>query len=188
MALPVISSDGQPVTITELRPPFRVMTLAGKDRPEQPVVVGSEQRAQQTHYPGTHKASVQFMGTRRDPIVLRGWFQDPLSLLDGGPKAREELLRGLEQSGSLCQLVWGFRIICQGRVQRTQFEYHTELRVRYEITFAVDQGNEPIALLPVPVGLVAAAQLAAALRTAVEVAGRAVDTARTAKVLVGVVR
>lgn len=188
MPLPPIPSDGQPVVIQELSIPFRVMTFAGKDRPEQPVTVGERSRVTRTHYPGTHKASVQFMGTEREPIVLRGWFQDPFSFLDGGPAAREALLRSMMQGGGLCQLIWGTRIVCQGRVEALTFDYHLANRVRYEVTFAVDQGNEPTELAPPILGVAASAQLAAALTVAVNAANLVANTARTAKVLVGVVR
>lgn len=188
MALPPIPSDGAPVVIQELSIPFRVMTFAGRDRPEQPVSVTGRQRVTRTHYPGTHKASVQFMGTEREPIVLRGWFQDPLSLIDGGPAAREALLRSMMQSGGLCQLIWGTRIVCQGRVEALTFDYHLANRVRYEVTFGVDQGNEPTELAPPILGVAASAQLAAALTVAVNAANLVANTARTAKVLVGVVR
>jgi hypothetical protein len=188
LTLPTIPTDGSPVTISELSIPFRTMLFAGKDTPEQPVVVAAEQRAQQTHYPGTHKASVQFMGSKRDDIVLRGWFQDPISVIDGGPAAREALLRSMMQGGRLCQLIWGTRIICQGRVFRVHFEHHLSFRTRYEITFAVDQGNEFDELAPPLIGVAVAAEVAAALRDAVDAANLAVNTVRTAKVLTGVVR
>lgn len=145
-----VLSDGQGVTITELRAPFRIMVFAGRDRPEQPVNVRSSQRVTQTYYPGTSTASVQFHGTKEDPIRLKGWFHDPLNLITGGADARIALLRGLLQGGNLCRLVWGTKIIRQGRVEVVDIGFRQADRVEYEVVFAVDQANEPVALTPLP--------------------------------------
>lgn len=181
-------ADGLPVIITELLPPFRTIEFAGRDRPEAGLSVAGEQRASQTHYPGTSKASVQFMGTREDPIVLKGWFQDPLSTLDGGPAARVALLRALMQSGGLCRLIWGDAILRVGRVKRVNAEYHKAGRIRYEVTFEVDQPSEAPSLRPSILGSGVAAALKAALATAVQAAQAVVGTVRAVKIIVGVVK
>lgn len=173
--------DGQPLIIAEIAPPKRTLTLAGRDRPEQGVSIQGRQRATQSHYPGTHSASVQFMGTAEEPIVLRGWFQDPLSLVDGGPQARMALLRGLMQGGSRCLLQWGPMIIRQGRVADCKFEIYNALRVRYEITFEVDEPNEAVALTPIVIGVAAVADFLDAVNAAVKVAGKALETARAVR-------
>lgn len=179
-------TDGQPVVITELAPPVRVLTLAGKDRPEVPVQVAGEQKAVQTWYPGAHKASVQVMGTAEEPIVLRGWFHDDLSVLDGGPKARVALARGIMQGQNLCQLVWGDQIVRVGRITHVQVGFFQARRQRYEIRFTVDQANEAVALAPTPVGTTAAA-LDAALDAAVAAAAAAIEAFDTVKTIGAVV-
>lgn len=189
MPLFSVPVDGQPVVITEAAFPFRIVTLAGADRPEQPVTLSSRQRVAQTYYPGSDAASVQFMGTSNDPVVLRGWFKDPISALAGsGAKQQEALLKGLQQSGSNCKLLWGTRIVRQGRIERLDFELYKDTKVRYEITFAVDKSDERVALAPRPSIPGTIAAFAAALRLAVENAGKVVEIVRTAKVLVGIVR
>ena len=177
----LIPPDGQPLTISELAPPFRVVVFAGRDRPEQGVVVQGQQRAVQTHYPGTQKASVQFMGTKEEPIPLRGWFQDPLTLIEGGPARRVELLRGIMQAGSLCLMIWGTLIVRQGRVSQCRFEYHHALRIRYDLLFAVDQPNEAVALRPSAIGVAGAADFLAAVQAAVQQAGTVLEVARAVK-------
>lgn len=180
-------ADGMPVTIRENAPPFRILNLAGADRPERPVSVATEQRATQTHYPGSGKASVQFMGTREDPIILRGWFQDALSAFDGGPQARVDLARGIMQGGNLCTIMWGTAIHRTGRIKRFNPEYHRATRIRYEIEFEVDEQHELVAKVPLPTGG-AAASIKAALEAALAAVKKAVAVARVAKVIVGVVR
>lgn len=181
---PVLGALGLlPVTITEMGYPGRFILLAGRDAPEQGVRRTSRQRAVQTHYPGSKKASVQFMGTADEPIVLRGWFQDPLSFLDGGPAARVSMIRGMQQGGRLCQLVWGDDIVCTGRIAQADFEYFLATRVRYEITFAVDQGNEAVALAP-NVGFLVS--LKTAIDTAIQLAELALEVVDTIKTVEGV--
>ncbi|MEY2668548.1 MAG: hypothetical protein RJA59_1186, partial [Pseudomonadota bacterium] len=110
--------DHLPVLITELGPPFRVLILGGKDKPEAGVDVPIEQRAQKTWYPGASGASTQVLGIRHEPIVLRGWFHDPLTFADGGPAARVALARGIVQGGSTCLLSWGSAIFRYGRLSK----------------------------------------------------------------------
>lgn len=179
-------ADGLPVQIIELAPPFRFLTFAGRDRPERPVAVGGEQRAVQTHYPGSSRASVQVMGTREDPIVLRGWFWDELSILDGGPEARVAVLRGLMQ-GQSCQLIWGTTIVRTGRVGRCNFEFHRDRRIRYEVTFEVDAANEAVALVPLPLVASVAQDLKAGIDAALAAMNTAVEQVDTVKTLGAVV-
>jgi hypothetical protein len=195
------SADGEAVTITELRAPFRVIELARQDRPDKPVSRASEQRARQSHYPGTQRASTQVMGTREEPVQLNGWFLDPLNGLDvvntakpdgtlstaRGVAAKIALLRGIQQTGGLCRLVWGEIIVCYGRVKRADFRYHESARVQYSILFEVDQPDEAAAIQPIPtVGPLAL--LKQTLAAALELSEAAMEAARTVKTLVGVVR
>lgn len=180
-------ADGLPVIIQELGPPFRSIVFAGRDRPEQPVEVAGRQRATQTWYPGTTKASTQVMGTEEDPIPLRGWFQDPLTLLDGGPGARMAILRDLMQGQNLCQLLWGTVIIRQGRVSRCSFQIHREAKIRYEVVFAVDQPNEARSLAPKVGAASVVSDLAQHIAKAVALADKATAAVRTTKTIAGVV-
>lgn len=186
MAVFDLPSDGQGVTIQELRPPGRIITFAGRDRPEQPVDIGGEQRATQTYYPGSKKASVQFHGTKRHPIILRGWFDDPLTRLDGGVKTREALLKGMMEGGNLCRLVWGDMIICQGRVKSVVVKLYQENRAQYEVVFEVDQDDRIAALTPIPL-IIAAADVVAAVRFVAN-ALPVEQVIAGAKLLTGVVR
>lgn len=172
-----------PVTITELVLPYRTIALVGRDSPEQPVKRSSRQRATQTHYPGSKMASVQVMGSAEEPLVLRGYFQDPLSFIDGGPGARVAMLRGMLQGGNLCQLVWGNDIVCQGRVAHLDFDYLLASRIRYEITFEIDQPNEAVALVP-NIGF--AASLKAAIDDAISLVELALETVDTISTIEGV--
>ncbi len=185
------AADGQPVTIEEQTAPFRVITLAGRDRPEAPVTVSSNQRLIQTRYPGTRRASKQVMGTGEDDIVLRGWLRDPLSILNlqtlndgrtvGGPERGVAEIRGVLQGLGLCKLVWGQSIVRYGTVSQAVVEYYRQHKIRYEITFSVDCADEAIAMtntIPKPVifDLLAIADEA---RLAVGRALEVVDTAKT---------
>lgn len=155
--------DGLPVIIAELYPPFRVITLAGKDRPE-PVERESRQHAKQTWYPGTKEASTQVLGVREEPLVLEGWFRDPLSLLDGGPQARVSVLRGMLEGQRMCRLLWGDAISLQGRIAGLKFKTHTLTRVKYEITFAIDKSDDIAALVGVAGVATTASQVADAIQ------------------------
>lgn len=164
--------DFLPVIIAEMAPPFRSITLAGRDKPEQPILVAGQQRATTTNYPGSSRTSVQVLGTSEEPIILRGWFADPLSIVDGGARTRMALLRGLMQGQNPCTLTWGHTIVRTGRVERCEFSIYRRNKVRYEITFAVDQPDEAIARRPRPLLPVSGADVMAALngiRTAFEV-------------------
>lgn len=166
MPLPFIFpalANGHPVIISELAFPFRTLLLAGRDRPEQPVTRTTVQRARKSHYPGTNQASVQVMGSAEEPIVLRGWFHDPLTLLDGGPQARIAVARGILQGGRLCRLSWGGVITCKGRITRVTPGFYKAQRLRYEIEFDVDQPNEAVALTPLPIVAAVAQDLKAGL-------------------------
>lgn len=148
-------ADGLPVIIVELAPPFRVLTLGGRDRPK-PVRVGGSQQAVQTWYPGSSKASVQVMGVREDPIELAGRWDDPKGTIlpqtnPFGAGTRVKVARGLMHGQSLCQLLWGTTIVRQGRVERVEILYQKANRVDYRIVFGVDQANEAIALSPLPI-------------------------------------
>ncbi|MEQ1494497.1 MAG: hypothetical protein ABL912_01885 [Novosphingobium sp.] len=189
MSLFDLNADGQAVTIAEIGPPFRKVTLGGRDRPEQPVTVGGRSRSIQTWYPGTQAASVQHMGTEEAPITLNGWFQDPIAVVAGrGPVAQQALLEGIKIGGGLCQFVWGDRIIRTGRVVETAYAIHKHNKVRYTITFAVDSSNEAIALSPKPSIPGVQAAFAEALDAAVAAAVAAVSAVRVVKTLVGVVK
>lgn len=161
--------DGLPVILAEVYPPFRVITFAGKDRPE-PVERESRQHAKQTWYPGTKEASTQVLGTREEPLVLRGWFRDPLSLLDGGPQARVSILRGILEGQRGCRLLWGDALVLQGRVAGLKFVTRTLHRVQYEITFAIDKSDDPAA----PGGFTGAATTASQVADVVQQVGAVV--------------
>lgn len=186
-AIPTISkADGLPVVITELGPPFRVVTFSGRDRPEAPVTVEDRQRAVQTRYPGTQQASTQVMGTEQSAIPLKGWFWDPLTEIDGGPQSRVALLRGIMQGQQSCTLQWGDVITRIGRVASCKFDFYKRSKVRYEISFAVDQANEIVAMVPLPtVGGDAA--LKAALEGIVQLVGVMLDATRAVKTIGSVV-
>lgn len=154
-------ADGLPVIITELAAPFRILLLAGRDAPKPIRVVGS-QRAIQTWYPGSQKASTQVMGTKEEPLVLRGRWDDPIStIVDGGPQRRIQLARGIMQGQNLCQLVWGDVIVRLGRISKVDILFQKTARTEYEIVFAVDQPNEAVAITPLPLLSGTAAQVAA---------------------------
>ena len=144
-----------PVVILEVAPPFRKLTLAGRNAPK-PIKVGGQQNAIQTWYPGTNKASVQVMGTQEDDIIMEGRWDDPAGSLfpDKNPlgaTVRIKVARGLMQGQQLCQLLWGTTIVRQGRVKRFEILYQKKTRTEYRIVFAVDQANEAIALGPLPI-------------------------------------
>lgn len=181
-----MAADGQAVTISELAAPRRVVTFAGRDLPEKGLVVAGEQRSVQSHYPGTQMASVQVLGTKEDPIVLTGWFQDEIV---SDPTAQIRLLRGIMQGGSLCRLVWGDVISRVGRVKRCEFPFHEEKRVRYSVTFEVDQADEAIAMKPIPVRSVQVlGDLELQLDDVRTKGSEALTTARTILALSGIVR
>lgn len=182
LLLPFLGDD-LPVVITELGPPFRVVTFAGPDRPE-PVRRVSRARVVQTWYPGAKQASVQQLGIEQEPIVLRGWLRDPLSVLLGdGPQARLAILRGLQEGGRQCWLLWGDTINLTGRVEILDYTTVKMNKIQYEITFAVDKSDEFSAPLGVSGVATAGSQVA---ETAVEVAGLfedALDVVSTANAL-----
>lgn len=180
--------DHLPVLITELAPPFRVLTLAGSDRPEAGVEVRTRQRSTKTWYPGAKTASTQMLGTAEDPITLRGWFQDPLTFVDGGPAARVALIRGLVDGQNRCQLSWGFSIWKWGRVAEFTPTFYTSNRIRYEIIFDVDQAMEPIAPGPLPLLSATVADLvdaAAALSAAADLLAETAGAIKGAAGIVG---
>lgn len=142
-----MAGDGQGVTITELTGERRTLTLTGRNRPDGPVTVSDEQRATQTWYPGNRRASVQVMGDKGDPIVLRGRLTGPIETPDGVKNVRD-LLHGLRESGSQCRLVWGDRIQRIVRVKRVSFEWYQENRARYEVTLEVDERLEAARVIP----------------------------------------
>ena len=156
-------TDLLPVQIIELAPPFRVLTFGARNQPK-PIRVGGEQRAVQTWYPGSQKASVQVMGTKEDPIILEGRWDDPAGTLIPalGAGVRIALARGLMQGQNLCQLLWGSVIIRQGRVKRVSILYQKTDRTEFRIVFEVDQANEPVALSPLPILNIDSAALATA--------------------------
>ncbi|HYD02622.1 MAG TPA: hypothetical protein VEB22_15450 [Phycisphaerales bacterium] len=176
LTLPIFG-DGLPVIIIELGPPGRTIVLGGKDRPE-PVVRSAEQRDVQSWYPGASSSSTQVLGVKEEPIPLRGWFRDPLSIIDGGAAVRVALLRGIQQGQRLCRLFWGDTIVAYGRVKRTAFEYETQHRVRYEIDFAVDKGDEAIALAPLPPLAATVADVASDLKYAASLFEEVVEVGR----------
>ena len=139
-----------PVVITELAPPFRVLTFGGRNRPK-PIRVSGQQRSVQTWYPGSGKASVQVMGTEEDPIWLEGRWDDPFGTINPaqGAGVRIAVARGLMAGQSLCQLLWGPTIVRQGRVKRVEILYQRANRTEFRILFEVDQANEAIALAPI---------------------------------------
>lgn len=174
--------DHLPIVIAELAPPFRVLTLSGKDKPEAGVDVAVEQRVQKTWYPGGSGASTQVLGVRHDPIVFRGWFHDPLTFADGGPAARVALARALVQGQNRCLLTWGLTINKWGRVSRFVPSFFGVNRIRYEITFDVDQANEIIPPGPLPIVASTLSDLqdaATAAVAAAEAATAVVDTVTT---------
>lgn len=149
-----------PVVIFQLKPPFLVLEFFGRDAPE-PLTVGGRQRAIQTHYAGSPRASVQHMGYRHDdiPLVGRWYAKRPINLL-GGPEAKLATARSLMQSDSLCYLVWGSAIRRTGRVFSVVPRFFKDNDIAYDITFAVDSASEAAALKPLPPAVSTAAELA----------------------------
>ncbi len=180
-------ADGIHVLIQELGPPFRLMTFAGADMPERPLGVAGSQRAVQTWYPGQSKASTQVMGTEEEPIVLRGWFRDPLTILDGGATVRVATLRGIMQGQGLCQLIWGDVVVRKGRVARCDFKFHRTQVVRYEITFEVDQADEVVAVVPLPIVAAVGADLKAGIDEAIAALETGAEVIRGAKAIDAIV-
>ena len=157
-------TDLQPVIIQELAPPFRTLTLGARSKPK-PIRVTGRQRAIQTWYPGSTKASVQVLGTQEEPIILEGRWDDPFGTINPaqGAGVRVGLARGLMQGQNLCQLLWGSVIIRQGRVVEVSELIQKKERREYRIVFEVDQANEPIALAPAPILNIDSAALVTAL-------------------------
>lgn len=171
--------DHLPVVISELSPPFRVLLLGGKDKPEAGVEIPLAQRAQKTWYPGAAGASTQVLGVQHDAVVLRGWFHDPLTFADGGPAARVALARGILEGGSTCTLVWGPTIFRFGRLSRFLPTFFGVNRIRYEITFDVDAAAEIVAPGPIPIVAATLSDLQDAAKTAVAAAQAAVSVVDT---------
>ena len=90
-------TDLLPVQIVELAPPFRVLKFGARNQPK-PIRVTGEQRAIQTWYPGSQKASVQVMGTKESDIPLEGRWDDPAGTLVPalGATVRIATARGLK--------------------------------------------------------------------------------------------
>lgn len=179
--------DHLPVIITELAVPFRVLTLGGLDKPEAGVEIPVEQRAQKTWYPGSSGASTQVLGVSHGAVVLRGWFHDPLSFADGGPAARVALARALVQGQNRCMLVWGLTINKWGRVSKFVPTFFGVNRVRYEITFDVDQANELIPPGPLPIVAGTLSDLQDAAKAALDAADAAVAVVDTVTTIGNVV-
>lgn len=169
--------DGLPVVILELGPPGRTMIFGGQDRPE-PFERVSEQRDIQTWYTGNPSATVQVLGVKEEPIKLRGWFQDPFSILDGGPQMRVSILRGLQQGQRLCRFQWGDTVVGYGRVKRTSFTFECMNKVRYEVDFALDKGDEAVALAPVPPLVSTVRDIAADLKQAATLFNDVIEVSR----------
>ncbi len=145
-------SDGAPVIITELALPFRVLTLAGRDRPKE-LLIGSEQTSVQTWYPGATKASTQVLGVTEDDIVMTGRWDNPLGAVlpqvnPFGAGVRVKTARGIQQGQNLCLMTWGTTVVKTGRLKRVETRYQKANRVPYRLVFEVDQANEPVALAP----------------------------------------
>lgn len=174
-------ADFLPVIIQELDPPFRSLPLGGRNRPK-PIKVGGEQKAIQTWYPGTTKASVQVMGTREDPIIMEGRWDDPAGTLNPvqGSRVRIATARGLMVGQNLCQLLWGTTIVRQGRLARFEVLYQRTNRVEYRIVFEVDQANEAVALWPLPILNLDATALITAMAAAAATASLVVSVADSA--------
>lgn len=172
----IAGSNGKPVVLVELSPPYRKLSLGGRERPERPLQRVHTQRSKQTYYPGSKRASVQVLGSHDEPIVLRGWFNNPSNAIDGGARVRELTLRALAKSGSLISLTWGTHIVVNGRVQQVKTDWRKANQCRYEFTFEVDQNNEPEALTPLPLIGSAADELTEAIGTA----GQAMEAGREA--------
>lgn len=194
--MPVIQlpglSDGQGVYIREIGYPFRVLALEGRNRPETGVAITTEVRAKQTHYPGVRHASVQVHGTKESPIRLKGFFRDPLSILQAlevspgvklkGPQAMVAIIRGILYGMGPCELQWGDVITRNGRIKEFTQTIYRESWVSYDITFAIDQANEAVALVPIPTtGTLAT--LRAASDVARKVVGFTVEAADTMKTI-----
>lgn len=170
------TADLLPVVITELAPPFRVLTLGSRTRPK-PFRVTSRQRAVQTWYPGSNKASVQALGTQEEPIILEGRWDDPAGTLNPlqGAGVRVALARGLMQGQNLCQLLWGTVVVRQGRVAEFSELIQKTERREYRIVFEVDQANEAVALGPLPILNIDAAAMTNVLAAAAVAGNLAAD-------------
>lgn len=74
--------------------------------PEQGVDAGVSMRTVQTWYPGSSTPSVQIMGTKEEPITLRGTWRDDLLRETGGAQARANIARQLVLRQLPCTLTW----------------------------------------------------------------------------------
>jgi len=74
--------------------------------PEQGIDVAGSLRVVENYYPGNEAPSVQIMGTKEEPIILKGMWRDDLIGLNGGAYALMQDARALWLGQSPCQLQW----------------------------------------------------------------------------------
>lgn len=175
--------DGQAVIIRQvgqLTGPPIVISLRRKNGAEVPVTVADELISNQTWYPGRGDASTQVMGIKREPIILQGWFRDPLDFLIGSPRTRAKLLQSLFATQAECELQWGEVISRRGFIKRVEIGNYRNGIIRYRITFAPTEANDVEAKLPSGFLFAIGQQVSQALEEVLAVAESLLDIKRAA--------
>lgn len=140
---PARYADGAGVTLEDLETGTTVL-LEGTATPEQGVVDAGELRSVVTRYPGSSRPSRQIMGTKEEPIELRGWLRDAWLKEDGGAARIMGELRALRIAQHYVQLSWGTLLVRRGYVQRVEAEISSERAIRYRVIFEVDEADEAV--------------------------------------------
>lgn len=94
-ALTIFATDGTTLTLD-----------TDAAMPEQGFDAGVSLRSVETWYPGSSLPSVQIMGTREEPITIKGQWRDSLLGLVGGAQANANTARQLVLRQLPVRLVW----------------------------------------------------------------------------------
>jgi hypothetical protein len=110
--------------------------------------LASESRVSTTYYPGNENASVQILGSRRDPISLKGRLDDRYILGQKTALSMMESMRKLASDGFPVMLQWG-PITLDGLVTKAKFVVHLAELIEYEVEF-LPTGKQPAMVVKPP--------------------------------------
>lgn len=145
--MPELESRSQPWVITQLRPPFKSISLGdasaphGRRRKGAVTETDFELRMETTRYPGQRRPSWNIFGDKESPIVLRGRLMDS-ALGPRGARAKLLEVKNLIKDGVECSVRWGSLLSYVGLPHRIRAGREDAAEIVYEISIDVAEDAE----------------------------------------------
>ena len=130
--------------IESARNPIK-LRMVGNMLPLIPFEFGGEQKLVEKYYPGNPEPSVQILGSREAPLVIKGRLHDRRQAAGttGIAWAVKDVLEDIRRRGNLVRISLGDSWVRYGYLQLTKFPMRDRNNLEYNLTFFIVSENSP---------------------------------------------